>query len=283
MRAKAHAVRVSSPVVVVAVTKQVYILFIALLALVCKPVLAAVLAPDRADILYHAYDGGGVEVSGPSILVRKGIGNSVSAFGNYYVDNVSSASIDVVTQSGASAYTEERTEYSVGGEYLHDKTTMSLAYTSSSESDYEAETTSFNISMDMFGDLTTVTLGYALGNDVVRSNADLTFEDTIDRRNYRVSVSQVLSKNSILGFIFETITDEGAVSVTDFVASMGDQQEVKGKIVGTVNEVCQAEGCWYTYDLGEGKSMMVMTKDHAFQLPKDCSGKTAVAEGRMYW
>ncbi|MDX5468254.1 MAG: DUF4920 domain-containing protein [Bacteroidota bacterium] len=81
----------------------------------------------------------------------------------------------------------------------------------------------------------------------------------------------------------ETITDEGAVSVTDFVASMGDQQEVKGKIVGTVNEVCQAEGCWYTYDLGEGKSMMVMTKDHAFQLPKDCSGKTAVAEGRMYW
>ena len=209
MRAKAHAVRVSSPVVVVAVTKQVYILFIALLALVCKPVLAAVLAPDRADILYHAYDGGGVEVNGPSILVRKGIGNSVSAFGNYYVDNVSSASIDVVTQSGASAYTEERTEYSVGGEYLHDKTTMSLAYTSSSESDYEAETTSFNISMDMFGDLTTVTLGYALGNDVVRSNADLTFEDTIDRRNYRVSVSQVLSKNSILGFIFETITDEG--------------------------------------------------------------------------
>ena len=209
MPAKAHAEQVSFQVVDVAVTRQQFFLIAGLLAVICNPVLAAVLAPDRADILYHAYDGGGVEVNGPSVLVRKSIGNSVSAFGNYYVDNVSSASIDVVTQSGASAYTEERTEYSVGGEYLHDKTTMSLAYTSSSESDYEANTASFNISMDMFGDLTTVTLGYALGSDIVRSNADLTFEDTIDRRNYRVSVSQVLSKNSILGFIFETVTDEG--------------------------------------------------------------------------
>jgi hypothetical protein len=180
-----------------------------LLVLIYKPGLAAVLAPDRADILYHAYEGGGVEVNGPSVLVRKNIGTSVSAFGNYYVDNVSSASIDVVTQSGASAYTEERTEYSVGGEYLHDKTIMSLAYTSSSESDYEAETASFNVSMDMFGDLTTVTLGYALGNDIVRSNADPTFEDTIDRRNYRVTLSQILTKNTILGFTFETISDEG--------------------------------------------------------------------------
>jgi hypothetical protein len=206
---KAHVEPVLFQVVVVAVTRQACFLVIVLLVVIGKSTMAAVLAPDRADVLYHAYDGGGVEVNGPSILVRKGIGTSASAFGNYYVDNVSSASIDVVTQSGASAYTEERTEYSVGGEYLHDKTTMSLAYTSSSESDYEAETTSFNISMDMFGDLTTVTLGYALGNDIVRSNADPSFEDTIDRRNYRVSVSQVLSKNSILGFIFETVTDEG--------------------------------------------------------------------------
>lgn len=171
--------------------------------------MAAVLAPDRADVLYHAYDGGGVEVNGPSVLVRKNIGNSVSAFGNYYVDNVSSASIDVVTQTGASAYTENRTEYSVGGEYLHDKTVMSLAYTSSSESDYDATTGSFNISMDMFGDLTTVTLGYAIGNDIVRRNGDPTFEGTVDRRNYRVTLSQILTKNSILGFTFETITDEG--------------------------------------------------------------------------
>ena len=58
---------------------------------------AGVLPDDRADVLYHLYDGGGVEIDGPSILVRKKVGKSVSVVGNYYVDMVSSASIDVVT------------------------------------------------------------------------------------------------------------------------------------------------------------------------------------------
>ena len=39
-------------------------------------------------------------------MVRKQSGNSVSVVGNYYVDDVSSALIDVVTT--ASPYTEER-------------------------------------------------------------------------------------------------------------------------------------------------------------------------------
>ena len=65
---------------------------------------AGVLAEDRADVLYHLYDGGGVEIDGPSVLVRKQVGKSVSLVGNYYVDMVSSASIDVITT--ASPYTE---------------------------------------------------------------------------------------------------------------------------------------------------------------------------------
>ena len=37
---------------------------------------AGVLPEDRADILYHLYDGGGVEIDGPSLLVRKQVGKS---------------------------------------------------------------------------------------------------------------------------------------------------------------------------------------------------------------
>ena len=72
----------------------------------------AVLPEDRADLLFHSYDGGGVSISGPSMLVRKSFASNFSASANYYVDKVSSASIDVVTT--ASPYTEERTQYSVG-------------------------------------------------------------------------------------------------------------------------------------------------------------------------
>ncbi|MEW8155874.1 MAG: hypothetical protein AB2765_14945, partial [Candidatus Thiodiazotropha endolucinida] len=38
---------------------------------------ATVLPEDRADIMYHRYDGGGVEVDGPSILVRKSFSGNV--------------------------------------------------------------------------------------------------------------------------------------------------------------------------------------------------------------
>ncbi|MDH5620692.1 MAG: hypothetical protein OEY74_01305, partial [Gammaproteobacteria bacterium] len=99
---------------------------------------AGVLPEDRADVLYHLYDGGGVEIDGPSILVRKQVGKSVSVVGNYYVDMVSSASIDVVTT--ASPYTEERKQWSLGMDYLRGNTTMRVNYTSSEESDYDAET-----------------------------------------------------------------------------------------------------------------------------------------------
>jgi hypothetical protein len=103
---------------------------------------AAVLPEDRADVLYHRFDGGGVVIDGPSILVRKSIMDTVSISANYYVDNVSSASIDVVTT--ASAYKEQRIESSFSVEYLRDKTVLSLNYGQSDESDYSAKTASFD-------------------------------------------------------------------------------------------------------------------------------------------
>ena len=61
----------------------------------------------------------------------------------------------------------------------------------------------------MFGDLTTISLGYSLGNDEVRRRGDATFRDTVKRQDYRLGVSQILTKNLLVGASFETITDEG--------------------------------------------------------------------------
>ena len=181
-------------------------LTVLLLALSSNSV-AGVVPEDRADVLYHLYDGGGVEIDGPSILVRKKAGKSLSFVGNYYVDMISSASIDVITT--ASPYTEERTQWSLGMDYLRGNTTMRVNYVSSEESDYDAETVSFSVSQDMFGDLTTLTLGYALGDDLVRRSDDPTFERDLDKQIYSVGVTQILTKNLISTLNFETITDEG--------------------------------------------------------------------------
>jgi hypothetical protein len=168
---------------------------------------AGVLPDDRADVLYHLYDGGGVTIDGPSVLVRKKVGKSVSLVGNYYVDMVSSASIDVITQ--ASPYTEERKQWSLGVDYLHGNTTMRAGYTTSEESDFDAETVNFSVSQDMFGDLTTLTLSYALGDDLVRRSDDPTFEQPLDRQIYGVGITQILTKNLISALNIETITEEG--------------------------------------------------------------------------
>ena len=168
---------------------------------------AAVLPEDRADALYHSYDGGGVEISGPSILVRKKFGDSVSASVNHYVDNVTSASIDVLTS--ASPYTEKRDENSIGLDILNNKTTMSLSYTNSEESDFDAETFSLSISQDMFGDLTTVSLGFSRGDNTVGRNGDDTFSEEADVRSYRLGLSQIFTKNLIVSFALEGIADEG--------------------------------------------------------------------------
>ena len=170
-------------------------------------VYAGVLPDERADALYHSYKGGGVQVNGPSILVRKSVGNSTSLVGNYYVDHVSSASIDVVTQG--SPYKEERKQKSVGVNYLNGNISMVIGYINSEESDYTANTANFSISQDMFGNLTTITMGYTRGWDTVRKNGQPDFEEPADRNNYKLDLSQILTKNALVGISLETVTDEG--------------------------------------------------------------------------
>lgn len=193
--------------VAVAATKRFLSLALACAWCLSAPLPAAVLPADRADALYHSYDGGGVQVQGPSILVRKQVGQSVSVSANYYVDNISSASIDVMAT--ASPYKESRTQKSVGVDYLHDRTTMSVNYINSEEHDYLAKTASFTLNQDMFGDLTTVTMGYSKGWDVVGMRNDPTFKKDANRQNYRIGLSQVVTKNTLVGLNFETITDDG--------------------------------------------------------------------------
>jgi hypothetical protein len=182
-------------------------LVLALVFLCAEVSLAAVLPEDRADVLYHSYDGGGVTISGPSVLVRKQFAGKFSATANYYIDNVSSASIDVVTT--ASPYEEERTQHSLGLDYLRDRWMLNIGISSSTENDFDAETFSLGISQDLFGDLTTISLGYSLGDDIVTRRGDADFSDTVQRQHYRFGLSQILTQNLLLGFSYETITDEG--------------------------------------------------------------------------
>lgn len=168
---------------------------------------ATVLPEERADVLYHEYDGDGIKISGPSVLVRKNFLDKISVSANHYVDTITSASIDV--RSFGSPYEEERTQQSIGVDLLNEKSIISFSYTNSSENDYEANTYYFGISQDFFGSMTNVSLGFAIGDDEIRATGNEELAEKMDRQNYRLSISQILTKKLIMGINIETVTEEG--------------------------------------------------------------------------
>jgi len=192
------------------------------LGIAVAPALAGVLPEDRADVMWHLYKGGDITIQGPSVLVRKKVGDNLSLSANYYEDMISSASIDV--KLSASPYHETRRQESVAADYLHGKSTYSAGFITSKEPDYKANTEYFAVSQDMFGDLTTLTLGYRRGWDRVYKDMKNPVTGQIetetifngntrpaiaDHRGYSLSLSQILTRNAILGFNYELLTDQG--------------------------------------------------------------------------
>jgi len=193
------------------------------LAVVVAPALGGVLPEDRADVLWHVYNGGDITVQGPEVLIRKKVGDSLSLSAGYYEDMISSASIDV--KLSGSPYRETRRQENYGIDYLHGKTTYSAGYIHSREPDYIADTTYYAVSQDMFGDLTTLTLGYRRGWDQIYRDIcalkhaegtycpeivnDPTFFERANHRGYSLSLSQILTRNLIANFNYELLTDQG--------------------------------------------------------------------------
>ena len=210
---KVRKVQVQHKEVVVVVTKlqlNLCVIIISVmigLLIISQPVFSAALPENRADIQYHYYDGGGVEVDGATVLVRKSFANKFSIYGKYHQDSITGASPDVL--AGASKYSEDRDEYTIGGNYLYDNTLMGTFYTYSDENDYEANTAGFDISHDMFGDLTTVSLGFTYGWDTIMRVDAPNFEEDLRRTQYRVSLSQVLTSKIKASLSYEATIEDG--------------------------------------------------------------------------
>jgi hypothetical protein len=173
---------------------------------------AAVLPDDRADVFYSDYKGGGMDIKGESVLVRKKFSEQFAVEANYYVDKVSGASVDVLSQ--ASVIKDERKQKTVSLDYIHDKTQYNLSYTNSTERDYISNTTHFSLAQDMFGDLTTVTLGFTDSRNRIGENNGTTIAwlGHSESRSFDAGLSQVLTKNWIAGATLEVITDQGLLS-----------------------------------------------------------------------
>ncbi|MEJ2114860.1 MAG: DUF3570 domain-containing protein [Gammaproteobacteria bacterium] len=189
------------------VNYKLYLLTLLLCIYSIQITLAEVLPEERADIGYHYYDGGGVEVDGATMLVRKNFSGKYSVYGGYHHDSISGASPDVL--AGASKYEEDRDEFTLGGTFLRDNTLMNLSYTYSDEDDYESNMVSFDISHEMFGAMTKVNIGASVGtDDIERTDLD-SFAEDLDRYLFRAGISQVITKTFVMAFDYEATVEEG--------------------------------------------------------------------------
>lgn len=82
----------------------------------------------------------------------------------------------------------------------------------------------------------------------------------------------------------EAITATGAINYKELLSKMQGQDSLAIKVKGTVDEVCQAKGCWMNIveKDSESEPMMVKFKDYGFFVPKDIAGRKVIMEGYAY-
>ena len=87
-------------------------------------------------------------------------------------------------------------------------------------------------------------------------------------------------KPAVKGVVYGAeIKDAGeAISPNDVQAKMANGI-FEGKVTGKVTEVCKSMGCWIKLEKADGTTLLVKSKDHAFFMPQDLTGKTVVIEG----
>lgn len=54
------------------------------------------------------------------------------------------------------------------------------------------------------------------------------------------------------------------------------------KVIGKVNSVCQAKGCWMRLALDKDEEVMVKFKDYGFFMPKNIADKEVIINGKAY-
>jgi len=165
------------------------------------------LPENKAEALYHLYNGGGVTAQGPALLVRKSLADKVSLSASTYVDAVSNASIDVVTT--ASPFKERRTAFDLGLDYVYRDASITLGLSNSKEPDYTARGFSIDVSQEVYGGMTTVTLGYTRSIDKVLKADSPEFEDEAKHWQYRLGITQVLTPRLLGSANLEVISDDG--------------------------------------------------------------------------
>ena len=101
-------------------------------------------------------------------------------------------------------------------------------------------------------------------------------------KNLILSITVVLSAISCSDFnqIGDPVDTQKAISMKEAFKEYNNSGKTDFIVFGRVKEVCQAEGCWFSYDLHD-KNIVVDFNDK-FTVPKGIAKKDLYAIGNFY-
>ncbi len=80
----------------------------------------------------------------------------------------------------------------------------------------------------------------------------------------------------------DAITADDAITFAEMMTKMNGVDSMPVKVIGKVDAVCQAKGCWMNIKDDMAGEMMVKFKDYGFFMPKDIAGREVIMDGYAY-
>jgi hypothetical protein len=170
----------------------------------------------EVETLIRNYDDGRTKVLSPSTDVSASFNHDTMKLNaGWAADILTSASADVQTFASKgvnSKIADRRIEYSTSFETQIPDGTISAGYIQSDENDYHSKIYSAGGTREFFTKNTVISFGFANGHDHVQSSGDPTFNKPMENQNYSLSLTQVLSKISIIQFLYDFRVENGWLS-----------------------------------------------------------------------
>lgn len=186
-------------------TYQAAILFVGVCAL-----LQTAQAETDVQMLYRSYDDSRTQVTSPSLDVSSTFNNDQQKVSvGYAQDVVTSSSIDVAAYSSKGKISEHRNEFSGGLETVVPDGTLSVGYVQSDENDYHSKIVSAGGTREFFTKNTVAGFGFASGDDTIQSSGNALFDERMRNQVYSLSLTQILSKISLIQFLYDFRVENG--------------------------------------------------------------------------
>lgn len=184
-------------------------------ALLTRMVLDPSSAPAAVEVeaLFRQYGDSQTTVTSPTVEVSGTFHNDqMKLSAGHTQDLVTSASADVRTFSSKGTIEEHRFEYNAAFEALIPDGTMAIAYIQSDENDYSSRIVSAGGTREFFQKNTVVSFGFANGDDRITSVSNLAFDESMKHQVYSLSLTQILSRNSLIQFIYDFRVENGFIA-----------------------------------------------------------------------